>query len=73
LSKDEIDSGITSMKAHGFTNTAGLAKLEAFLSNDTGRQFLMVNNIDKNEHPPRDAGKTRLQTGSHGQNPGLSR
>ncbi len=52
LSEAEIDSGISSMQVNGFTSAEGLAKLRAFLTKDTGRQFLMVNNIDMNEHPP---------------------
>ena len=52
LSEEEIVSGITAMKAQGYDDSEGLKKVEEFLRSDTGRQFLMVNNIDINDQPP---------------------
>ncbi|MFK8047795.1 MAG: hypothetical protein AB8B81_05110 [Halioglobus sp.] len=51
LSNHEIDTFIATMRTNG-TSAEQLERLETFLRQDTGRQFLMVNNIDMNENPP---------------------
>ena len=51
LSEEEVDEGLKTLKAGDF-DPQGLEQLEAFLRNDTGRQFLMVNNLDMNDSPP---------------------
>lgn len=51
LTEEEISEGMAFMKSRNY-NAEFLVELEAFLQNDTGRQFLMVNNIDMNEAPP---------------------
>lgn len=51
LTDEEIDSGLAVLEAQGWDTDAG-GKVEQFLRDDTGRQFVMVNNIDLNETPP---------------------
>ena len=51
LDEGEIDNFLATMKANGST-PENIALVEGFARNDTGRQFLMVNNIDFNEDPP---------------------
>ncbi len=51
LSDEEIAQGLATMKS-GDYNPERLKLLETFLRNDTGRQFLMVNNIDMSDEPP---------------------
>lgn len=51
LTDEEIGAGLELMKSSGF-DREGLGRLEAFLRADTGRQFLMVNNLDVNDSPP---------------------
>ena len=50
LTDKEIDGIIATMKSNGSDSDA-IAMIEAFAREDTGRQFLMVNNIDYNESP----------------------
>lgn len=51
LSDAEVNSFVANMTANGFDPEV-VAFLEAFAREDTGSQFLMVNNIDLNENPP---------------------
>jgi len=51
LSDAEVDHYVASMKSNG-SPTDVIAFMKAFAKQDTGRQFLMVNNIDMNENPP---------------------
>lgn len=51
LTDEEISEAMTFMKSRNY-NPERMVILETFLKNDTGRQFLMVNNIDMNEDPP---------------------
>ena len=51
LSEAEVAEGIALLAAENY-DAERLADIEAFLRRDTGRQFLMVNNIDMNETPP---------------------
>lgn len=55
LTDDEIRNGLQGLKARGYSAEAQ-AGVEAFLQNDTGRQFLMVNNIEMNDNPPQMEG-----------------
>ena len=55
LTSDEISRGLQDLKDRGYSSDA-MARVEAFLQNDTGRQFLMVNNIQMNDNPPQMAG-----------------
>lgn len=50
LSEQEIDGFIATMKSND-SDSDTIAMIEAFAREDTGRQFLMVNNIDYNETP----------------------
>ncbi|MCY4531189.1 MAG: hypothetical protein OXC84_02470 [Gammaproteobacteria bacterium] len=45
MTQEEIARGMAVMKSRNY-NPELLVQVEAFLQNDTGRQFLMVNNID---------------------------
>ena len=51
LSDSEIDHYVTTMKNNGRPADL-IAHIKAFAKQDTGRQFLMVNNIDMNQNPP---------------------
>ena len=51
LSDSEIDHYVATMKNNGRPADL-IADIKAFAKQDTGRQFLMVNNIDMNENPP---------------------
>ena len=51
LSDEEITSFVATMQSNG-SDPAVIAFIEKFAREDTGRQFLMVNNIDYNENPP---------------------
>lgn len=51
LSNTEIDAFMATMAASE-SNPEKMALVEKFARQDTGRQFLMVNNIDYNENPP---------------------
>ena len=51
LSDDEVASGIAVLTEQGIERDA-LAEIARFLEQDTGRQFLMVNNIEFNDAPP---------------------
>ena len=51
LSDAEIDAFRTQMKSNG-SDPELVAFIERFAREDSGKQFLMVNNIDYNEHPP---------------------
>ncbi|MFK7977042.1 MAG: hypothetical protein AB8C02_12970 [Halioglobus sp.] len=50
LTDAEVDEFIATMKADG-GSIETIAFIEQFARQDTGRQFLMVNNIDYNENP----------------------
>ena len=51
LSDSEIDHYVATMKNNGRPADL-IADIKAFAKQDTGRQFLMVNNIDMSENPP---------------------
>lgn len=51
LTTTEIDHFITQMRENG-REESQLAHLKVFMEADTGRQFLMLNNLDLNETPP---------------------
>jgi hypothetical protein len=51
LSDTEIDEFVAVMTANG-SPPDKVEYFAEFLRNDTGRQFLMVNNLDMNENPP---------------------
>jgi hypothetical protein len=51
LTEEEIDEFVATMTANG-TTPERIAFVEQFMREDTGRQFLMVNNIDMNDNPP---------------------
>ncbi|GAB5453542.1 MAG: hypothetical protein Hals2KO_38700 [Halioglobus sp.] len=51
LSEDEVDAYLFTMVRNG-AQPEMLALVERFARQDSGRQFLMVNNIDLNETPP---------------------
>ncbi|MDA8826519.1 hypothetical protein N9N82_04105 [Luminiphilus sp.] len=51
LSDDEVDHYVAAMENNGRPAEL-VAFMKAFAKQDTGRQFLMVNNIDMNENPP---------------------
>lgn len=55
LSPPEIAAFTEQMRANG-AEPAQIANLQRFMESDTGRQFLMVNNIDMAENPPPVAG-----------------
>lgn len=55
LTQEEIAVGLQEVKSLGY-DAETIAQLETFLRNDTGRQFLMVNNIDMNDNPPQMPG-----------------
>ncbi|MEP0200753.1 MAG: hypothetical protein ABJ084_15330 [Halioglobus sp.] len=51
LTDTEVDQFVATMKANG-SDTEAIAFIDKFSRQDSGRQFLMVNNIDMNENPP---------------------
>ena len=51
LSDNEVDQIVATMKGNG-SDPEVIAFIEQFARQDSGRQFLMVNNIDMNENPP---------------------
>ena len=51
LSDAEVDAFVATMTANG-SDPEVIAFIEEFGREDSGKQFLMVNNIDYNEHPP---------------------
>lgn len=51
LSDAEVNRFIATMKTNG-SDPDVIAFIETFALQDSGRQFLMVNNIDMNENPP---------------------
>ena len=50
LTEDEVTAGVKLLASNGY-NPEKLVRVEKFLREDTGRQFLMVNNIDRREDP----------------------
>lgn len=61
LSDEEIDHFTTTLAERG-APAEGIAHLEGFLRNDTGRQFLMLNALDMSDNPPTIAGEAPGQT-----------
>lgn len=55
LSDEEVDTFVTTLQAND-ADPQTLARLEGFLRNDSGRQFLMLNALDMNDNPPDVAG-----------------
>jgi hypothetical protein len=55
LTETEIAEISTKLKQNGLSDER-IARLQVFLRNDSGRQFLMLNAIDYNENPPDVAG-----------------
>jgi len=55
LTAQEIAAFTEQMRANG-AGPAQIADLQRFMESDTGRQFLMVNNIDMADNPPSVAG-----------------
>ena len=51
LTEEEIDRGLEQLKTQGW-DLGAASKVEQFLREDSGRQFIMVNSIDLNEAPP---------------------
>jgi hypothetical protein len=51
LSDEEVDNFIAVLDERG-GNPEIIAKIEGFLRNDSGRQFLMLNALDMNDNPP---------------------
>ena len=51
LNDTEVDQFVATMKSNG-SDPEVIAFIETFAQQDSGRQFLMVNNIDMNENPP---------------------
>lgn len=51
LSDEEVDQFVATMTANDGSPEV-IAYIEKFAREDTGRQFVMVNNIDFNENPP---------------------
>jgi len=51
LSDAEVDAFLAAMTANG-SDPEVVTFIETFAREDSGRQFLMVNNIDYNEYPP---------------------
>ncbi len=51
LTDEEIDRALTALERRGM-DAERFALFEKFLREDTGGQFLMVNNIDMSENPP---------------------
>jgi hypothetical protein len=61
LSEQEVDKFVITMLANG-GNPETIAFIEKFARQDTGRQFLMVNNIDYNDNPPQVDGAAQGET-----------
>jgi hypothetical protein len=61
LSEQEVDKFAATMLANG-GNPETIAFIEKFARQDTGRQFLMVNNIDYNDNPPQVDGAAPGET-----------
>ena len=55
LSKEEVASAVAYLESSGMEKHR-VEAFRTFFEEDTGRQFLMVNNIDINDHPPRMEG-----------------
>lgn len=55
LSEDEVAEAMTYFDDRGIAADARV-RIHQFLANDSGRQFLIVNNIDMSETPPRMEG-----------------
>jgi len=55
LSDQEVDTFVATLQARD-ADPQTLAKLEGFLRNDSGRQFLMLNALDLNDNPPNVGG-----------------
>jgi len=55
MSSEEVTSAVAYLESRGM-EADRIENFRTFLANDTGRQFLMVNNIDMNENPPKMAG-----------------
>ena len=51
LRDEEVDAFLATMTANG-SEPELMTFIETFAREDSGKQFLMVNNIDFNEHPP---------------------
>ena len=51
LSDEEVDNFVAVLEERG-GNPETIAKIEGFLRNDSGRQFLMLNALDMNDNPP---------------------
>jgi hypothetical protein len=51
LTDEEVDSFVATMQARE-ADPQTTAKIEGFLRNDSGRQFLMLNALDMNDNPP---------------------
>ncbi|WOJ96339.1 hypothetical protein R0137_13930 [Congregibacter brevis] len=63
LSDTEIDQFVATMKANG-SDPEVIAFIERFARQDSGRQILMVNNIDMNDNPPDVEGAEPGESGS---------
>ncbi len=55
LSDQEVDTFVATLQARD-ADPQTLGKLEGFLRNDSGRQFLMLNALDLNDNPPNVGG-----------------
>ena len=55
LKEDEIERALAALELRGM-DAERFAQFERFLREDSGNQFLMVNNIDMNERPPQMPG-----------------
>ncbi len=55
LSVQEVDTFVATLQARD-ADPQTLGKLEGFLRNDSGRQFLMLNALDLNDNPPNVGG-----------------
>jgi hypothetical protein len=51
LTDEEVDYFVATLQARD-GNPQTIAKIEGFLRNDSGRQFLMLNALDMNDNPP---------------------
>ena len=55
LSDEEVDTFVATLQARN-ADPDTVARMEGFLRNDSGRQFLMLNALDLNDNPPDVAG-----------------
>ena len=55
LTDEEIETFVATLSANG-APADRIAFVERFMREDSGRQFLMVNNLDMNEDPPQVEG-----------------